>query len=144
MKKPQSEKLLHEIFEDAQAAKTQVERMDILREHDGFVLSTVLQLAFSKSIVLDFPSGPPPYKENDAPSGLEYSRLKNILSPIGNCVKGNGVAGFKKEKILIGILEAVHPDDAKLIIAAKDKCVTKLYSKITEKLMEKAYPKLLK
>lgn len=67
-----------------------------------------------------------------------------MIKPLGNCVKGNNIAGFKKEKILIGILESIHTKDADIIIAAKDKKLNKLYSKITKNLVEKTFPSLVK
>jgi|GEM_PF-882799 len=142
--KTNKEKLLHELFEEAQNAKTRDERITLFKENDTFVLRTILQLAYNKSIELDFPSGAPPFNANTNPTGLEPVRLKNVIKPLGNCVKGNKIAGFKKEKILISILESIHKKDADIIIAAKDKKLAKLYSKITENLVEKTFPALLK
>ena len=142
--KTNKEKLLHELFEEAQNAKTRYERITLFKENDTFVLRTILQLAYNKSIELDFPSGAPPFNANTNPTGLEPVRLKNVIKPLGNCVKGNKIAGFKKEKILISILESIHKKDADIIIAAKDKKLAKLYSKITENLVEKTFPALLK
>lgn len=142
--KTTKEKLLHELFEEAQNAKTRDERIALFKENDTFVLRTILQLAYNKSIELDFPSGAPPFNANTNPTGLEPVRLKNVIKPLGNCVKGNKIAGFKKEKILISILESIHKKDADIIIAAKDKKLAKLYSKITENLVEKTFPALLK
>ena len=142
--KTNKEKLLHELFEEVQEAKTREDRIKLFKENDTFVLRTILQLAYNKSIELDFPSGAPPFTVNKNPTGLEPVRLKNVIKPLGSCVKGNGIAGFKKEKILIGILEAIHEKDAEIIIAAKDKKLSKLYSKITENLVEKTFPALIK
>ena len=142
--KTNKEKLLHELFEEAQNAKTRDERITLFKENDTFVLRTIIQLAYNKSIELDFPSGAPPFNANTNPTGLEQVRLKNVIKPLGNCVKGNKIAGFKKEKILISILESIHKKDADIIIAAKDKKLAKLYSKITENLVEKTFPALLK
>jgi hypothetical protein len=142
--KTNKEKLLHELFEEAQNAKTRDERIKLFKDNDTFVLKTVLQLAYNKSIELDFPDGAPPFTANTAPTGLESVRLKNVIKPLGNCVKGNKIAGFKKEKIFIGILESIHSKDAEILIAAKDKKLSKLYSKVTENLVEKTFPALLK
>ena len=145
MKTPTNkETLLHEILEQAQEYKTEGPRIKFLKKHDTFVLRTILQLAFNESIKLDFPTGAPPYKESESPIGLEPVRLKNVIKGLGNCVKGNKVSSVKKEKIFIGILEAINPKDAKAIIAAKDKELDKMYDNITYKLVEKAFPTLVK
>lgn len=142
--KANKEKLLHELFEEIQEAKSRADRIKIIKENDSFTVRTILQLAYNKSIELDFPAGAPPYTPCDSPTGMELTRLKNVIRPLGNCVKGNKTPGFKKEKILIGILETIHQKDAEIIIAAKDKTLNKLYSKITENLVEKTFPSLVK
>ena len=145
MKTPTNkETLLHEILEQAQEYKTEGPRIKFLKKHDSFALRTVLQLAFNKDIELDFPSGAPPFKEQEAPTGLEPVRLKNVIKGLGNCVKGNNVPVVKKEKIFISILEQINANDAKVIIAAKDKELDKIYSNITADVVEKAFPNLIK
>tara|TARA_B100001093_G_scaffold476382_1_gene502731 strand:- start:1283 stop:1714 length:432 start_codon:yes stop_codon:yes gene_type:complete len=142
--KSNKEILLHEILEQAQEYKTEGPRIKFLKKHDTFAFRTILQLAFSKSIELDFPEGAPPYKELDAPIGLEPVRLKNVIKGLGSCVKGNNIPIVKKERILIGLLEQIHANDAKALIAAKDKELDKIYTNITSSIVEKAFPNLIK
>jgi hypothetical protein len=144
MNKTNTEKLLHELFEQAQNLPTRLERIELLKKQDNFALRTILQLAHNPKIELDFPEGAPPYKKSDNPIGLEHGRLKNIIRSLGQCVKGNNVSQVKKEQIFIRLLESVDEKDAQIIIAAKDKVLHKLYSKVTENLVEKTFPALLK
>jgi len=142
--KPKQSLLLHEVLEHVQECKTRAERIEFLKEHDTYALRTLLQLAFNKTIKLSFPKGAPPYTPSEAPAGHEPARLKNTFKSLGTCVKGNGVQIYKKEKIFIGILEAINNNDAKALIAAKDKELQKLYSKVTLSLIEKTFPALVK
>lgn len=144
MNKTNTEKLLHELLEEAQNLKTRAERIELFTKHDNFALRTILQLAHNPKIELDFPAGAPPYKKSENPEGLEYARLTNIIRSLGQCVKGNKVSAVKKEQILIRLLESVDAKDAEIIIAAKDKVLHKLYTKVTENLVEKTFPALLK
>jgi hypothetical protein len=144
MNKTNTEKLLHELLEEAQHLPTRAERIELLKKYDGFALRTILQLAHNPKIELDFPEGAPPYKKSETPIGLQQARLKNIIGGLGSCVKGNNVSAVKKEQILIRLLESVDAKDAEIIIAAKDKVLHKLYSKVTENLVEKTFPALLK
>tara|TARA_R110002153_G_scaffold74685_3_gene193855 strand:- start:988 stop:1419 length:432 start_codon:yes stop_codon:yes gene_type:complete len=142
--KTNKEILLHEILEKAQEYKSEGPRIKFLKKNDTFALRTVLQLAFNKSIELDFPAGAPPFRELESPIGLEPVRLKNVISGLGSCAKGSNVPSIKKESIFIGILEAINVNDAKTIIAAKDKELDKIYSNITYDLVEKTFPALVK
>ena len=47
------------------------------------------------------------------------------------------------EQMLIRMLESIHPDDAKLVIAVKDKKLAGMYNRITKKLVQEAFPTLI-
>jgi hypothetical protein len=42
---------------------------------------------------------------------------------------------LKRESLFISLLEGVHPTEAKMLIAVKDQKLTKMYPKITHKLL---------
>ena len=45
---------------------------------------------------------------------------------------------IKREQLFIDLLENVHPEEAKLLLAVKDQKLSKLYKKITRKVVENA------
>ena len=45
---------------------------------------------------------------------------------------------IKRESLFVGLLEGIHPDEAKVLIAVKDQKLQKLYPKITWKLVSDA------
>ncbi len=53
------------------------------------------------------------------------------------------MASFKKEITYIKLLENLSAEDAKIIIAVKDKNLKGLYKTITEATVRKAFPTLL-
>ena len=75
MNKTNTEKLLHELLEEAQNLKTRAERIELSTKNDNFALRTILQLAHNPKIELDFPEGAPPYKKSDTPKGQEYAPM---------------------------------------------------------------------
>lgn len=83
------------------------------------------------------PEGEPPFKPASEPMGMNeasvYGELRRFyvfnradLSPV------------KREGLFISLLEGVHPDEAKFLIAVKDQSLHKLYPKITRKLVADA------
>ena len=50
----------------------------------------------------------------------------------------------KREKMFIGMLETVHPHDAPLLIAMKDKRFQGLYKGVTKLAVQEAWPSLIK
>lgn len=130
-----------ELFAELEKAEDPVKH---LKENLSFGVSTVLQLAFNPKIVLALPEGAPPYKINSNPPDLTPSRFDNALKQIGVCTVANKTPSYQKEKVFIGILESISEKDAEILIAAKDKKLTELYPFVTEDLVKKTAPELLK
>ena len=110
---------------------------------DSYSIKTLLQLAYNDNIKLDVPTGTPPFEADAAPKGCQPAGFKSVIKRIGNCLTQGVFPAVKKESIFIGILESVHPEDAKIIIAAKDKKLDKLYPKVSKNLVDKIWPELL-
>lgn len=136
---------IHEIFEKVCKIEKREDRIAYLKENGSFEVKTILQLCYNDNIVLDLPKGKPPFEE--CPEGREPAALRNAIKPIGNCVVGSKVNRIRKEKFFINILESIHPEDAAIVIAAKDGTIgnlhNKKYRKITKALVEATFPELL-
>jgi hypothetical protein len=48
------------------------------------------------------------------------------------------LTAIKRESLFISLLEGVHPDEAKVLVAMKDQKLHKMYPKITHKLVSDA------
>ena len=62
--------------------------------------------------------------------------MKNLVA------QNKRVPNFKKEAGLIRLLESVHPKDAELLVAMKDKDIKSLYKGVTLTTVQKAFPAL--
>ena len=54
---------------------------------------------------------------------------------------GDQLNPIKREKMFIDMLESVHPKDAELLLAMKDKKI--LAKSVTRKLIQEAFPNLI-
>ena len=115
--------LLHEILTKVNNAKDKSKKIAVLKENDSVPLRQVLKGAFDPSIKWDLPTGTPPYKENDAPAGTEHTTLYTEARRLWHFVEGadQKLNKTKKETMFIQMLEGLHADDAKLMIAVKEK-----------------------
>lgn len=129
-----------EILEDVSSKKTRQEKIKALRSHKpNKALLALLQYTFHPDIVFDLPPGAPPYKECDIPD--VETRLYQEVRKLYIFNKNTKINKVKKEVAFIEILESIHPKDAKILIAVKDK---KNPAKgITKKLVQEAFPGLL-
>ena len=84
---------------------------------------------------MDLPEGEPPFKPDAAPLGMAPANLRMETKKFYVYLRKD-LKPIRKEQLFIGLLEAVHPSEAKLLVAIKDQKLNKLYPKITRKLLE--------
>ena len=133
--------LLHEILIKVNNAKDKSKKIDVLRENDSVPLRQILKGAFDPKIKWDLPEGTPPYKENDAPAGTEHTTLHTESRRLWHFVEGadKKLSKSKKEIMFIQMLEGLHADDAKLLIAVKEKELNKMYKSLTDAVVKDAF-----
>jgi len=141
-----SRKEVCEIFELAQAAKKPAE---VLKEHDCIGLQQMLVLLFNDDMVMNLPDTPPPFIPMDKDLFAESYHRK--VKGMGIFIGESRLNAPARERRFLGMLEAIHPKDAALLIAASTKTnkeckeyhVKALYPRVTASQVRKAFPDLL-
>ena len=97
------------------------EKIDAIRANDSLPLRIILQGAFDPSVEWLLPEGEPPYKPNDLVD-QQHVLIKDI-EKLRYFVKGfyDNLPQTKRESMFVELLERVDKEDAKLLIAIKDK-----------------------
>lgn len=135
--------LIYEILEAASKARLKADKIKILKDHDSWALRDVLRATYDKKIEFLIPDGEPPYTPNKPESVPSNLLRKNV--DFKYIVKGGireDMPAFKREKIYIGLLESIHPEDAKVVINMVNGA--KPANGVTEKLVKEAFPNLIK
>ena len=69
-------KLVSEMLDDVDRAKSKEEKIALLRQYDRPDFISVLRINFDPNLVMDLPEGDPPYKkEHDVPMGMSHTTL---------------------------------------------------------------------
>jgi hypothetical protein len=131
-----------EIVDLLKKAKTKNERAELLKTHDCPTLRGLLRMNLDTSLVLALPEGAPPYKPA-SDEGFDGASLRAThklwylfveeLSP--------QVKQYKREQIFIEMLESLIPQEAEILIEAKDR---KLDLGVTKKLVNEVFPGLIR
>ena len=131
-----------EILKKASDMKDDQSRIKWLRSNNSITLESVLRGAFDPGIIWLLPGGSPPYKPNDLVD--QHHRLYSETRRFYLFVKGGnpGLKQLRRESLFIELLESVDPEDAKLMIAIKDKTIP--YDNITLELVNKAFPGIIR
>ena len=134
--------LISETLQKAHNAKTKAEKIKILRDNNSQALRSILIINYDESIVSLIPEGAPPFTKNEAPAGTEHTRLEHEARLLHHFFKGgSNLKPLKREQMFIQMLEGLHPDEAEVLIKAKDKQLGKRY-KVTKATVTEAFPEI--
>ena len=137
-------KLVSEVLDAAGKIIKRDDRIKFLQLNKSPGLTDILRIQYDASIVSVLPEGAPSYKQDDAPKGYEYTILNKAYTQFKYFFKGpvaNDMKPLKREALFLNLLESLNPEEAELLIAAKDK---KMKCKgITKKLVMDAFPNLI-
>ena len=131
-----------EVLEEVTKARTRDEKVRVLKENESWALKDVIRGSLDSTIIWNLPEGAPPYNASAAhnhPTNLYRENKKFRYFAKGGL--GAKMPPGKRESIFIGILEGVHPEDAKLVISMINKEKIKGLSR---PVIEEAFPNLLK
>ena len=130
-------KALYQIVNEAESKKSAKDQAEVLKANASGPLKDVIGHALDPGVKWTLPEGTPPFKpftegENTEARLFADTRLfKYFVDPSLN--------ELKREKVFIGLLESIHPDDAKLVIRIKDKTI-----KIKPEAAKIAFPGITK
>lgn len=140
-----AERYISDILRVAGSLKTKKEKVEYLQAYNSRPLRTILAGAFDPGVSFNLPKGDPPYRKDDAPKGFEPSNLHKVTRRFKYFDKGgvgDSLSAARREKMFIDCLESLHPSEAELVLAMKNK---KLGIKgITLAVVKEAFPSLIK
>lgn len=111
---------LYDVLEKCAAFKKKEERVLALQANDSLAMKSVLQGIFHPDIKFCLPEGDPPYKPSDFDEpGRIYQECKKFYIFVEG--QAPNVNAIKREKLFIDLLESLPPQDAKLVLAMKEK-----------------------
>ena len=141
--------LVHEMFTKVNNAKDKPKKIKVLRDYDSEGLRKLLRAAFDPNITWLLPEGDVPFVPNDAPDGTEHTRLEHEARTLKNYVslEHNGTVHdgnpnlntMKREMMFVQLLEGLPEKEAKIVIAAKDKKLHKIYKGLNANTVREAF-----
>jgi hypothetical protein len=130
------------VLQKVSNAKTKVEKIKLLREHNSDALRQILIANFDESVVCLLPEGEVPYTPNDAPKGTEHTILEKEYRKLYIFFKGgSSLNQTQRENLFIQMLEGLHEEEAAVLTMVKDKALGKRY-KVTRACVEEAFPQI--
>ena len=135
-------KFIYEVLEEVAKKRTKSEKVNILKQNESWALKDILRGSFDSKVVWNLPGGQPPYTPNEghnAPTNLLRENIKFKYFVKGG--PGDKLGTLKRENLFIGLIESIHPEDAKLVVDMMNKVKPK---HLTRPIVQEAFPGLLK
>ena len=133
--------LFSEVLDKVHKAKTKDQKVKILRENNTDALRMVLKAGFDPKIEWVIPDGEVPYTPNESPEGTEHTVLAMEAKKLWHFIKGadRKTKQHQKESMFFQLLEGLHQNEAKLVVAAKDKKLHQMYKGLSSNVVREAF-----
>ena len=130
-----------EILTKVSKLKTKKEKVAHLRMYNSDSLRMVIKASFDPKIKWSLPEGSVPYIANEAPEGTEHTDLAYEARKLYHFIEGGNATLHqnKRESMFVRMLEGLHPDEAEILVAAKDKSLHRKYKGLSENVVKEAF-----
>lgn len=134
-------KLMFEILDEFETAKTENERVSVLQKYDTHQFRNFLKHALD--MTLDYDVEVPKYRPAPEPAGLNYTYLSMEIDKLYRFIKGHpsraeGLSADKQKQLLVVLLESLHEREAEILANILHKKFKVSY--LTQKIIQKALP----
>ena len=133
--------LYSEILGKLSKIKSKKEKVNHLKSYNDASLRMIIKSSFDPKVKWLLPEGEVPYIPNEAPEGTEHSNLSYEARKLYHYIQGGNpkLTQNKRESMFIQLLEALHPDEADILVAAKDKILHRKYKGLSENVVKEAF-----
>lgn len=112
-------KLMHEILQEFDEAKTRAEKINVLKKYDSKNLREFFVALFNPTVQFDVEV--PNYRPAPEPAGLNYLYLETEIPKLYRFIKDHpsraeGLTEKKKRELLLVMLESLHKDEADVLV----------------------------
>lgn len=133
--------LFSEVLNKVAKLKTKDEKIEHLRKYNTDALRMVIKSSFDPKIAWALPEGEVPYTPAEAPEGTEHNVLAHEARKLYHFIEGGNsqITQNKREAMFVQMLEGLHEDEAKLLVAAKDKKLHQVYKGLSANVVKAAF-----
>ena len=133
--------LFSEILTRLGKIKTKKDKVTFLKQHNTDALRMVIKASFDPKVKWALPYGEVPFIPNDAPEGTEHNVLSYEARKLYHYIEGgnNQLSQTKREMMFVQMLEGLHPNEAEVIVAAKDKVLHQKFKGLSVNVVKEAF-----
>ena len=133
--------LFSEILTKLGKIKSKKDKVTYLKQNNTEALRQVIKSSFDPNIKWQLPAGEVPYIVNEAPEGTEHNVLSYESRKLYHFIEGGNptLSQNKREAMFVQMLEGLHPNEADILVAAKDKVLHQKYKGLSANVVKEAF-----
>ena len=133
--------LFSEILTRLGKIKSKKDKVNFLKQHNTDALRQIIKSSFDPNIKWALPFGEVPFIPNEAPEGTEHNVLSYEARKLYHYIEGGNptLSQNKREMMFVQLLEGLHPDEAEIVVAAKDKDLHQKYKGLSANVVKEAF-----
>ena len=133
--------LFSEILTRLGKIKSKKDKVTFLKQHNTDALRMIIKASFDPKVKWALPYGEVPFIPNDAPEGTEHNVLSYEARKLNHYIEGgnNQLTQNKREMMFVQLLEGLHPNEAEIVVAAKDKVLHQKYKGLSDNVVKEAF-----
>lgn len=133
--------LFSEILDKLGKIKSKKDKVTYLKQNNTEALRQVIKSSFDPNIKWQLPAGEVPYIVNEAPEGTEHNVLSYESRKLYHFIEGGNptLSQNKREAMFVQMLEGLHPNEADILVAAKDKVLHQKYKGLSANVVKEAF-----
>ena len=133
--------LFSEILTRLGKIKSKKDKVNFLKQHNTDALRQIIKSSFDPNIKWALPFGEVPFIPNEAPEGTEHNVLSYEARKLYHYIEGGNptLSQIKREMMFVQLLEGLHPDEAEIVVAAKDKVLHQKYKGLSANVVKEAF-----
>ena len=133
--------LFSEILTKLGKIKSKKDKVNYLKDNNTDALRMVIKSSFDPTVIWALPHGEVPFVPNDAPEGTEHNVLSYEARKLYHFIQGGNptLNQSKREHMFVQMLEGLHPDEADILVAAKDKVLHQKYKGLSANVVKEAF-----
>ena len=133
--------LFSEILTRLGKIKSKKDKVTFLKQHNTDALRMIIKASFDPKVKWALPYGEVPFIPNDAPEGTEHNVLSYEARKLYHYIEGGNpqLTQNKREMMFVQLLEGLHPNEAEVIVAAKDKVLHQKFKGLSVNVVKEAF-----
>ena len=129
-------KSIHQILTEANSKVSKADKLKVLMENNSKTLQYILQGAYDKRVKCLLPDGEPPFNPVEKSKQVTLQAVEKDIPSLYKNGPMTKEPSVKVEMFFMQMLSKLTPEDAKIMVMAKDQRLQSIFKRLTKPVVK--------